>query len=232
MEFFTSSEPSLLLDIIVGVVFLCWAVLAGERGLYRSLVPLIVTVIAVAGAAGLSAVLRDTVTESVYPWAWEQLSRRIDLSTIRTDRLEEGLSQLEKLLPDSVLNTAEELGVDLKDLAEGLREERPGEKVSRLMEDTAEAAFRPVVAGAVRWGLFLLFFLILKLALGALAGAAGLAFRLPVIGWIDKLGGALIGILECAVVVWLLCRLAEVLDLELVLGFAGRSRILSLFFRK
>ena len=227
-----SSEPSVLLDGAVIVVFLIFAFLKGDKGLYKTIVPVLVTVTAVSAAIILSEMLKNRVADAVFPWAWDQLRSRIDLSAIRTSVTADVASQLEKLLPDTVMNIAGSLGLTVKQAVSSAAESAVAQADARaLAEQAARAVLYPVTVAVVRVGLFFLFFVLLKVMLGLLTAAAGLAFDLPVIGWLDRAGGALVGVVECAVVLLILVRLIQISGVAPLIAVVQRSRILSLFLK-
>ena len=67
------------------------------------------------------------------------------------------------------------------------------------------------------------------LLLNLLRRALGWAFRLPVIRWADVLGGALLGAVECAVVLWIVCAVAGLFDGGRLRALAEGTHLLSIF---
>ena len=58
----------------------------------------------------------------------------------------------------------------------------------------------------------------------------GLAFKLPVIGWVDKLGGAALGAVECGVVLFILGWFANLIGFTVLHDMGSGTVIYSLFF--
>jgi hypothetical protein len=58
----------------------------------------------------------------------------------------------------------------------------------------------------------------------------GLAFKLPVIGWVDKLGGAALGIVECGVALFIAGWLLSFIGFTALHDMAEGTIIFSLFF--
>ena len=229
---FLSTEPSLALDLAVVAVFLIFAFLKGDKGLYKTLVPMLVTVTAVSAAIILSEMLKTRVAEAVFPWAWDQLRSRVDLSAIRSPVITDISAQLEKLLPDSVMNIAASLGLQMKDLVEAAaKSPSVSLDAQRMAEEAVRAMLYPVTVAVVRGGLFFLFFVLLKIMLSLVTAAAGLAFELPVIGWVNRAGGALVGVVECAVVLLIAVRVIQITGFAPLIALVSRSRILSLFLK-
>ncbi|MBR1497737.1 MAG: CvpA family protein [Oscillospiraceae bacterium] len=228
MEQLLTSAP-LAADIAAATVIFCCVVLRGGRGLSRTLLPMAATIVAAAGAIALTAIYRERVTELVYPWLREQILGRMDLSTIRSRVFEEISSQLQKLLPDLLSRYASWLELDVEAFVAQALKDAPFSTGQRIAEEAVSALLRPVSEELVSSGLLLLLFIILRLALGALAAVSGLVPELPIIGFFDRLLGALVGALECAVVFWLLCHVLKVLGFAPALQVLEQTRILSKF---
>lgn len=112
-------------DMLVGAVLLAAAWLRGKKGLYHSLMPLVVTIASLICAIFASAVLTEPVTELVYPVVEDAVLRTVHTENLPTENLEqlsvlisdvEGMTQqLEELLPGRMIPMLTGLGVDLKE---------------------------------------------------------------------------------------------------------------------
>ena len=92
-----------------------------------------------------------------------------------------------------------------------------------------DALLRSVAETLAHIALFLVIFLLLLLLLNLLRRALGWAFRLPAIRWADVLGGALLGAVECAVVLWIVCAVAGLFDGGRLRALAEGTHLLSIF---
>ena len=142
MDRLISSAP-LIVDAAVVIAFFCCIVIRGERGLSRSLLPLAATVLAAAGALILTAALQERAAEAVYPWLREQVLSRMDLSSIRSRASEDILTQLERLLPDSVSRLADRLGLQVRDYVADALGATPYAAGARIAEDAVSAMLLP-----------------------------------------------------------------------------------------
>ena len=99
-----------------------------------------------------------------------------------------------------------------------------------IAQRAVSAILRPATLSVVRTLLFLGFFLALKLVLSLFKNLLGLAVDLPPVRVLDNLGGAVIGILWCAAVLYLLGWAASVALPELFASLAGHSLLLQRVF--
>lgn len=216
-------------DIVVATAFFCCVALQGGRGLARCLLPLAATFIAGAGAIILTAALREKVTELLYPWLREQLLARMDLSGIRSRLLADVAAQLQRLLPEAVARYAAHLDLDVESFVADAIEAAPFSAGARIAEDAFSAMLHPITAELVRGGLLVALFLVLRLLLGALTAVVGFVPELPLLRWMDRLLGAVLGAVECAVVLWLLLRAVRLLNYAPALELLEQTRLASKF---
>jgi len=110
----------------------------------------------------------------------------------------------------------------------GLREEAEDVRVA-VFAAAFETAYR-LTETVVRWTIRILGFALLYLLLTLLKNALHFTVELPVIGWVDKLGGAMLGILECAAVLLVAGWLLEFFDVMLLHELSEGSKAASFFF--
>lgn len=258
-------DTILLMDILVGAVLLFAAVMKGVKGLYRSLMPLIVTVAAIAGALILSNVLTPVVTEAVYPRVEDKVVEKLqeNLAEVRDELLLSGEAdviggKVKELIPEPLWRIGEKLN-ELDDVFSDFAQ-RVGESASELLtleqreklqeagvqiregtESAAEDVRAAVFAAAfetahrltetiVRWTIRILGFVLLYLLFTLLKNAFHFTVDLPVIGWLDKLGGAVLGIVECAAVLLVAGWLLELFDVTKLHDLSVGTKIASFFF--
>ena len=78
-----------MLDAMVGAILLACACVKGAKGLYKSLMPLVITVTAAVCALFLSAALTGPVTDVVYPTVENRVISAIHLDKIPEEAMEE-----------------------------------------------------------------------------------------------------------------------------------------------
>lgn len=219
-----------LADGVVAVIFLCFAVGYGRRGIYKSLAGVIVTAAAVLGALLLTYLLSGVVTDWIYPRAAERFAGQIDLSGIRAVSLNGVTEQLRELLPEGFLSLLRKLGMQIGAFVSAAAGESAiVADARRAAADAVSAMLYEVTASVVKIGLFLLLLLTLRLMLTGVKNALGAAIRLPVIRWLDVLGGVLLGLAVCAVLLYAALWVCDLLRVEAVVSLAEQSRILTEF---
>ena len=219
-----------LADVVVAVIFLGFAVGYGRHGLYKSLAGVIVTVAAVLGALLLTYLLSGAVTDWAYPRAAERLAGKVDLGAVRAASLSGLTEQLETLLPEGFLSLLRKLGMQIGAfVSAAVGESAIVADAQRAASDAVSAMLYEATASVVRIVLFLLFLLTLRLMLTGVKRALGAAIRLPVIHWLDVLGGALLGLAVCAVILYAALWVCDLLRVEEVVSLAQQSYILTEF---
>ncbi len=217
-------------DLVILAIFLACAVYKGSQGFYASLAPLIVTVISLAGAFAVSRLLAPSLAERVFPWVREQVLTRMDLKGIHSRDLADITSQLGKLLPDIASGVLDKYHLDLRPFVEKVMQEQPYGTPEHIAEAAVSAVLLPATTYMVRSLLFLVAFLALKLVLSLFKNLLGLAVDPTPVRVLDNLGGAVIGILWCAAVLYLLGWAASVALPELFASLAGHSLLLQRVF--
>lgn len=113
-------------------------------------------------------------------------------------------------LTEEQIKKIEETGVELKVKGLELKDAADTVLSTTKMAMNAEAALFSVVfsityrltASAVHGFLWCVFSVLFITCLTTIKNVTGLAFKLPVIGWVDKLGGAVIGAIQYGVVLF------------------------------
>lgn len=212
-------------DLIVLGVFLVFVIWKAYRGLYDSLMPLAVAVLAFVGARFLARALSPVVTEWVWPWVRERFLDRVDMSALPAQGADSLTRSLEELLPETVRNLAEKLGLDLGGYVEtALGSAAAG--AGQAAESAALALLRTVTERAVRALVFLASWGLLSLLLTLVKNALGLVTDLPLLRGLDALGGAVLGAVLCAVLLYVLLWAAYLLGVTAIVDFARKSAIL------
>ena len=217
-------------DYIILAIFLLCAIYKGSQGFYNSLAPLIVTVISLAAAFVLSRLMAPSLADRAFPWAEAQVLTRMDLRGLHSEGLADITSQLSRLLPDTVTQVLELYHISLPPYVEKAMNQIPFAPSEMIAQRAVSAILRPATLSVVRTLLFLGFFLALKLVLSLFKNLLGLAVDLPPVRVLDNLGGAVIGILWCGAVLYLLGCVMSLAVPELFARLWENSRILQAVF--
>lgn len=219
-----------LADAVVVVIFMCFAVGYARHGIYKSLAGVVVTVAAVLGALLLTYLLSGAVTDWVYPRVAERFAGKVDLGAVRAVDLSGLTEQLETLLPEGFLRLLRKLGMQIGAfVSAAVGESAVVADAQRAAADAVSAMLYEVTASVVKIVLFLLLLLTLRLLLTGVKRALGAVIRLPVIRWFDVLGGAILGLVVCAVILYAALWVCDLLRVEAVVSLAEQSRVLRYF---
>ena len=261
-----------VLDLIIVIILLTGACIKAVKGLYASLMPLVITILSFVLAMFASSVLTESVTQLVYPVVEDKVIEAIHLDDIPAEDLaaftnhitdpEALVEDVKKLLPEKTLPMLSYFQEDLveflienyeiikdetKESYEMVKEETKGSKIYGYLKDeqikkleeagvelqvkalelkdaadtvlsttqvamNAEATLFSVVfpvtyrltalfVHGILWCVFTVLFIA---SLTTIKNVTGLAFKLPVIGWVDKIGGAAIGAIQYGIVLFVI----------------------------
>lgn len=279
-----------VLDLIIVILLLTGACIKAVKGLYGSLMPLVITLLSFVLAMFCSAVLTESVTQKVYPIVEDKVIEAIHLDEIPPADLaaftnhitnpEALIEDVKKLLPERTepmlsyfeddlveflvenyelikeesketletevygyltedqIKKLEELGVELKVKSVELKDATDTILSTTKMAMNAEAILFSVVfpvtyrltalfVHGVLWCVFSVLFIA---SLTTIKNVTGLAFKLPVIGWVDKLGGAALGAIQYGIILFVVGWLLRMFGFMTLHELGQGSILFSKFF--
>ena len=166
---------SLIIDIVIAALLVLSLIIGGKRGFIRSLLSVVILVVSLLGSSIVANMLADPVTEWVTP--------RVQQSIL--DRLTDGHSEEAVIAAAASDNAALAKLVDF-DAITGIAMEAG----KNLLEGAVTGMGRSLVYAV----LFLLSFLLLTLLLRLVTSPLHLAERAPVLGALNRLAGAALGL--------------------------------------
>lgn len=209
-----------IIDAITVAVLGGFAIWGACRGLFRTLTELLTVVVALVGAGLIAGALAAPAARLTAPLIEEHIRQQVD------DAMTVQSSQ-QVQMPE--LDVEEDEGFEIADLLAlmGLDEDVRDSLVEETQEkiaDTGETivvALVESVAQSLLYGvLFLLSFLILMVLLKLAIRALDLVLKLPGLHLVNSLGGAVVGLVEGALLaflaIWILRRLGVSFDTETV----------------
>ena len=221
-------DNALIIDLALAAVLAVFALLGARKGLIRSLMALVSVVVALIGATLLTAMFVEPVTDLVYPKVEERVLEQFERD-IPSDALAADLSA-GGLLPDELsealgeaLDTLKRFGVS-DDAIDGVTKSVTDSAVS-----AAERAAYLLVKTIVQAALFLAFFLALMLLLRLLTHGLDRLFSLPVLAQLNGLGGAVLSLMEGALLIFLIVFLAPRLGVTWFADHAAGTHLLAWF---
>ncbi|WP_417045137.1 CvpA family protein [Dysosmobacter sp.] len=209
-----------IIDAITVAVLGGFAIWGACRGLFRTLTELLTVVVALVGAGLIAGALAAPAARLTAPLIEEHIRQQVD------DAMTVQSSQ-QVQMPE--LDVEEDEGFEIADLLalmgldEDVRDslvEETQEKIADTGETIAVALVESVAQSLLYGVLFLLSFLILMVLLKLAIRALDLVLKLPGLHLVNSLGGAVVGLVEGALLVflaiWILRRLGVSFDTETV----------------
>ena len=203
--------PAIILDILIAALLITAVLRGSRRGLFLTLSGVIVLIAAMIGANLGAKALTQPVSDWVTPKIEERIAGTVE-KTLEKKGQESGQT-LEELLPDSLKGLLDRTGL-LDTLREALGR-RAEDNIVTTAKAIASAVARELVETFAYAILYILLFLALLVLLRLAARGINLILKLPVLSGVNTLGGALLGLLEGMMVVWLLIWLAPRLGIAL-----------------
>lgn len=223
-------DNGLIIDVVFALVLVLGTVFGAKRGLFRSLMALAVIVLALVGASLLTDLLTEPVTDLLMPRAEKSVQEWFDS---REDAQQGEQPQIEESAQDN--DAQQESSVPLAVtgfLKKLLRFDLDGAVRRSLREaacDAALAAVRTLLGSVVRSVTFALCFILLTILLRLVTKGVDKVLDLPVLSTINALGGGALGLVESALVLFLVCGLAPKLGVAAFTENQDGTYLLSLF---
>ena len=206
----------LIIDAILVVILLLFAIGGARRGLILSVVSLLAVVVAIVGGLFLSKLLTPVVTEWVQPVVEKNVISIIQSAlpedaedAMHTSSSDEKNQFFENLSPETVQDYLDNYGIELPPLIVDILMQMDQEDLfdlvdSRTAEELAASFAGKIVGAVIRVVLFLLCFVLILILWTILAHALDLVSRLPVLKSMNKLGGFVLGLARGALFLFLL----------------------------
>ena len=206
-----------IIDIVVAAVLLGFAVYGGKRGLFRALSGLLAVVVALVGAGIIAATFTTPVTKVVTPLIAGHIEEKVE-NAMAVQSAGSGVQMPEADTedPSAIPDLLAILGLD--DEVRSRLAEEVQEKVRDTGASIAAAVVESMARSLIYGTLYILSFAVLLLLMKVLIGAMDLVLKLPLLRGLNTLGGAAVGLVEGALLlflaVWVLRRLGVSFESE------------------
>lgn len=203
----------LILDLIIVAVFIIFAAIGAHRGLVLSLCGLLAVLVAFVGASFAARTLSPMVANALEPRfaaaIEEQLNQQIQNSQVQTDLTDPAAGEV---TPDTL---------PLQDVLNALREmgfyETLIDSVNQAVEDgmtaVAASAAAQVAAAIARSAAYLIIFLVgfvlILVVWKLISHALDLVARLPGLHFLNKTLGALFGLIQACIILFIAAWLLQ-----------------------
>ena len=206
-----------IIDIVVAAVLLGFAVYGGKRGLFRALSGLLAVVVALVGAGIIAATFTTPVTKVVTPLIAGHIEEKVE-NAMAVQSADSGVQmpEADTEAPSGIRGLLASLGLD--DEVRSRLAEEVQEKVRDTGASIAAAVVESMARSFIYGTLYILSFAVLLLLMKVLIGAMDLVLKLPLLRGLNTLGGAAVGLVEGALLlflaVWVLRRLGVSFESE------------------
>lgn len=206
-----------IIDIVVAAVLLGFAVYGGKRGLFRALSGLLAVVVALVGAGIIAATFTTPVTKVVTPLIAGHIEEKVENAmAVQSAGSGVQMSEADTEDPSAIQDLLTILGLD--DEVRSRLAEEVQEKVRDTGASIAAAVVESMARSFIYGTLYILSFAVLLLLMKVLIGAMDLVLKLPLLRGLNTLGGAAVGLVEGALLlflaVWVLRRLGVSFESE------------------
>ena len=214
---------AVIIDAIVVVVLLAFAIWGARQGLVRALAGLVMVIVALVGAGMIAATFSGPAARLAAPVIQKHITSRVEEAmAVQTDSTPEEVGEeprVEDLLV--LLGLDEDVRGSLAEQAEEQIRDAGASIVSAVVES---------MVGSVAYGvLFILSFLALLLMLHVLVGAMDLVMKLPLLHGLNTLGGGALGLIEGTLVLFLAVWAARRLGISFDTEALAEAHILRIF---
>lgn len=227
-------DNALIIDGALVVILIGGMLVGAHRGLFKSLMGMVVVLAALIGAVWLADLLADPIADMIAPRVEDavvkQFSEELDKPAEADASDAEGRRGLSELLeaydlPSDLLDSLlEPLSGALSTAAAGAKE-----KAAELFRSAVSASVKTLVRGTVHTVLVLVLYVILLVALKLLTRLLDHVFDLPVLSAVNGLGGAAFGLLETALLLYVAIYLGAHFGVKLITEHAEDTYLLPIF---
>ncbi len=231
-------DNALVIDGVLAVVLLAGALIGAKRGLFKSLMGVVVVIAALIGAVLLADMLTDPITDLIAPKVEDAVVQKFADTLERTSAedsqagggVRDGVAELSALAEEYGLS-GDVLNGLLRSFEDTVHDftEQAKEKAEGTFRDAISAGVRSVVSGTVHAVLVLVLYLVLLIVLKLLTNALDHVFDLPVLGTLNGTGGAVLGLLEAALLLYVVLYAASHLGVQAITDHADEGYLLPLF---
>lgn len=209
---------AILFDIILLIVLAAFTIHGASRGLLLSLCGLVAVLVAFIGAGILAGALSPKVADYLEPRFASAIEERLDQEIAGSTVLPDQDLQTDSIPLTEILNVLKDMGF-YQSAVDAVND--AVEQGMTQVAANAAAAVAASIAGTVAYMiLFVVFFALILIAWTLISRGLDLVARLPGLHFLNKTGGAILGLVKgCAILflcAWVLRYLGKVIPEETV----------------
>ncbi len=226
-------DNALIIDVVLGVLLVAGAVIGAYRGLFKSLMGFLVVLAALVGAVLLADLLTEPLTGLIAPQVEDAVVKRFSdklEQTAKEDGTADSRNELSELLEKYGLpaDTLDELTGTLAGALSDAASAAKG-KAADTFRSAISSTVRTLVRGVVHAALVLVLYVVLLIVLKLLTNAIDHVFDLPGLNTLNTLGGAALGLLEAALLLYVVIFAASRFGVKLIAEHADDTYLLAFF---
>lgn len=198
-------RTAVIIDITVAVVLLAFLIGGAHRGLFRTIAGVVIVVVSLVGASYAADYLTPIAEQYVQPYLEQRVQKRVQDSLAKEGKIDSSSgNSAEKTTVPSGTQLLQTLGLmRLDGDASGAVAKAAKEKMKETGASVQTALEESFAETILHTALFALCFFLLMLLLKLAVHALNLVLKMPGLNFLNRLGGAALGALEGALLVFL-----------------------------
>ena len=228
-------DNALIIDGVLLAALIIGALIGAKRGLFKSLMGLVVVAVALVGSVFLANQLTEPITNMIAPRVEDAVVQRFSETVDQAGKngaasAEDSRSALRELLEKNKL-PADMLDSLFASLS-GAMSDASGaakEKATDAFRNAISATVRATVSGAVRTVLTLVLYIVLLVVLRLLVNLIDSIFSKTAVGTVNALGGAALGFVEAALLLYAAVYIGAHLGVKIITEHANDTYLLPIF---
>ena len=220
-------DNAIIVDGVLAAVLIIGALVGAKRGLFKSLMGLLVVVAAMVGAVVLANMLTEPIANVIAPKAEDAIVKRFSDELDRSAGDSDDLGALlEKYGVSAELRA--KIFAPFASSASGAASSLK-ESATSTFRSAISATVRATVSGAVHAVLTLVLYVVLLVVLRLAVNLLNHVFDLPILGTVNGLGGAALGLLEAAALLYVVVYLGSHFGVKVITEHAQDTHLLAFF---
>ncbi len=197
----------IVLDLIVVGIVLFFLITSAKKGFARTLVELVGFFLAIYLSTFLGSLLADALYKNtVEPKIVETV--KISVEENADSSIDTAVDNIWNELPKVITNSSSHFGIQADSVKKNISDKLSANvDIETIAKDTAENTLRPIFVSVVKSVISIILFAIFMFFVRILARIVNKIFKLPVIGGINTLLGAILGVGKGLIVAFAVCML-------------------------
>ena len=242
-------------DILILVIILLFALLKGKKGFFKCVIPVVILAAALVGSYFITPYIEPMAQEKLMPFVQEKVIEKIDSSELGnlgnlSELIEKNAAEKEKKtekeisasdssladsiiekLPESVRELVEKYGVDVgTTVKDKIDDIKIGDGIKEQVSNSVAALVTSAAKKVIHTGCYIVIALALLLVLSIIKAILNpIIEKTPVVGQANKTAGAILGIIEAVLIIYLVVSVMKLFNIGNIVTRAEDTYLLKLF---